>query len=111
MNAVTVVYTLKEYPSGLIITGSNDQTIGIHDIQSDQQLAQIKAHEGAVCSLYFDNHSRSNLLYSGSFDSTAKVWDLNNFVSNNFNLEASVTIRGNYENSSKDNYSKMIIFT
>ena len=94
MNAVAVVYSLKEYPNGLIITGSNDQTIGIHDIETNQQLAQLKEHEGAVCSLYFDNNSNSNLLYSGSFDSTAKVWNLNNLAKSEFQLKPSITIKG-----------------
>jgi WD40 repeat protein len=94
VNAVAVVYSLKEYPNGLIITGSNDQTIGIHDIETNQQLAQLKEHEGAVCSLYFDNNSNSNLLYSGSFDSTAKVWNLNNLAKSEFQLKPSITIKG-----------------
>lgn len=35
----------------------------------------------------------SNILYSGSFDSTAKVWDLNNFTTET-PLKSSLTIKG-----------------
>lgn len=47
VNAVVVVYTLTEYPNGLIITGSNDQTISVHDIESNADIAQFKEHDGA----------------------------------------------------------------
>ena len=47
VNAVTVVYTLPDYPNGIILTGSNDQTISIHDIESNVDIAQLKEHDGA----------------------------------------------------------------
>jgi hypothetical protein len=47
VNAVTVVYTLEEYPNGLIITGSNDQTIAVHNIESNELIAQLHEHQGA----------------------------------------------------------------
>ena len=42
-----VAYTVEEYPNGLIITGSNDQTIAFHDIESNKLIAQLKEHDGA----------------------------------------------------------------
>ena len=47
MNAVAVVYSLPGYPNGLIVTGSNDQVIAIHDIESNSNIAQLKEHDGA----------------------------------------------------------------
>jgi len=95
VNAVAVVYTVEGYPNGLIITGSNDLTIAIHDIESNKFITQLQEHNGPVCSLYFDNHSNNNLLYSGSFDRTAKVWNLSNLVSSDFKLSSSFTLSGN----------------
>lgn len=94
MNAVVIVYSLPDYPNGLIVTGSNDQCIAVHDIESNVNVAQLKEHDGAVCTLYFDNSSGKNLLYSGSFDSSAKVWNLNDLLKSDFKLKSSVTIKG-----------------
>ena len=47
MNAVAVAYSVEEYPNGLIITGSNDQTIAIHNIESNELIAQLHEHAGA----------------------------------------------------------------
>lgn len=93
VNALAVVYTLHDYPNGLILTGSNDKTVSIHCIETSQLVGVLYEHEGAVCNLYFDNVSGSNILYSGSFDSTAKVWDLKNFKAD-MPLKSSLTIKG-----------------
>jgi phospholipase A-2-activating protein len=45
-----------------------------------------------VCTLYFNQYD--NLLYSGSFDATTKVWNLNNLVKSNFKLSSSFTLAG-----------------
>ena len=121
VNSVVVVYTLEEYPNGLILTGSNDKTIAMHNIESNEFLGSLDEHAGSgmtlslafivastirlklmcsfsfsskVCSLYFDNNSKSNILYSGSFDSSAKVWNLNDLVKSDFKLKSSITIKG-----------------
>ncbi len=44
VNTVEVVYTLAEYPSGLIITGSNDQTIAVHNIETNETIAHLREH-------------------------------------------------------------------
>ncbi len=93
VNSLAVVYTLPDYPNGLILTGSNDKTISVYAIETNEMVGLLEEHEGAVCNLYFDNLSGSNLLYSGSFDSTAKVWNLNN-LKPQAPLKSSLTIRG-----------------
>jgi phospholipase A-2-activating protein len=45
-----------------------------------------------VCTLYFNPYD--NLLYSGSFDATTKVWSLNNLVRSDFKLASSFTLKG-----------------
>ena len=92
VNSVVVVYSLEEYPNGLIITGSNDQSIAIHDIESNTPIAQLNEHQGAVCTLYFN--PLDNLLYSGSFDASTKIWNLNNLVKSDFKLGSSMTLAG-----------------
>jgi WD40 repeat protein len=47
VNCVVVAYTLDGYPNGVVITGSNDQTIAFHDIESNKLLCQLKEHDGA----------------------------------------------------------------
>ncbi len=47
VNSVVIVYTLDAFPQGLIVTGSNDQTIAIHCIETSQLITQLKEHEGA----------------------------------------------------------------
>lgn len=92
VNAIALVYTLPAFPNGLILTGSNDKTVSIHDIQTSELVGLLQEHDGAVCNLYFDNMSGNNILYSGSFDSTAKVWNLNNFKAG-AELKSSLTIK------------------
>lgn len=78
----------------MIITGSNDQTIAFHDIQENKIISQFSAHDGPICTLNFDNLSQNNLLFSGSFDCTAKVWNLNDLVRNDFKLSPIIVIKG-----------------
>jgi WD40 repeat protein len=47
VNAVAVAYTLSEFPKGLIMTGSNDQTIAIVCLETSEVVAQLKEHDGA----------------------------------------------------------------
>ena len=47
VNAVAVIFSLKDYPNGLVVTGSNDQTICIHEIDTNELVAQLKDHDGA----------------------------------------------------------------
>ena len=116
VNSVVVVYSVEEYPNGLIFTGSNDQTISVHDIESNKHIATLNEHDASgktiknkslkiklflfltsfvlhvVCTLYVNQ--LDSLLYSGSFDSSAKVWDLKNLVKCDFKLASSFTLKG-----------------
>ncbi len=47
VNSLTVVYTVDGFPNGLVITGSNDQTICIFDIESNSIILQLSEHTGA----------------------------------------------------------------
>ena len=47
VNSLAIVYTLKKFPDGLILTGSNDKTISIHCIVSNKLVGVLDEHEGA----------------------------------------------------------------
>jgi WD40 repeat protein len=97
VNAVAVVYTLEGYSNGIIVTGSTDSSIAFHDIESNKLLCQITEHSSTVCTLFFDNNYSNNLLFSGSFDTTAKVWNLNDLIKSDFKLKSSATFKGHQQ--------------
>ncbi len=47
VNSVTVTYTVDGFQDGLVITGSNDQTICIFDVQSNSVISQLTEHSGS----------------------------------------------------------------
>ena len=47
VNALAVCYTLPAYPGGLILTGSNDKTISIHNIETNELVSVLHEHDGA----------------------------------------------------------------
>ena len=63
VNAVAVAYTLEEYPNGIIITGSNDQTIAIHNIESNELIAQLHEHQGAGNLWLYNRFSFESILF------------------------------------------------
>ncbi|CAH2075514.1 unnamed protein product, partial [Iphiclides podalirius] len=66
----------EAYPEGVVVTGSNDNTIIGYNLQDGTILFTLKGHENAVCSV---SPSRdAGTLLSSSWDSTAKVWNANN---------------------------------
>lgn len=90
VNSVTVTYDVLDYPHGLIITGSNDQTIGIYDIKEGKVIANLSDHNGSVCTL----RCKEAILYSGSFDCSMKAWNLNELSSNGSSLKPFCSIKG-----------------
>ncbi|XP_014785826.1 phospholipase A-2-activating protein [Octopus bimaculoides] len=56
---------------GLMITGSNDKSIIVYDLDTFQKLYQLTGHEGTVCAL---TSGKAGTIISGSWDKTAKVW-------------------------------------
>ncbi|CAH2235111.1 jg7520 [Pararge aegeria aegeria] len=63
------------FPEGLVITGSNDNTIHGYTLQDGAVLVKLTGHENVVCSVVPGNDSGT--LISSSWDSTARVWNLN----------------------------------
>ncbi|CAG8434421.1 1374_t:CDS:10 [Diversispora eburnea] len=72
VNSVAYLPPNAEYPSGLIISGSNDKTINVFDIEaSHEPIRTLIGHTGNVCSL---DVTPSGFIVSGSWDKTAKIW-------------------------------------
>ncbi|GAB1603500.1 phospholipase A-2-activating protein-like [Argonauta hians] len=67
---------------GAIVTGSNDKSIIVYDLQTFHKLYQLTGHQGTVCTLSPGNDGR---IISGSWDNTAKVW---------LNRQCSMTLQG-----------------
>lgn len=65
----------EAFPEGLVITGSNDNTILGYNLQDGIIQITLEGHENAVCSV--TPGQDSGLLLSSSWDSTAKVWNVN----------------------------------
>lgn len=64
------------FPEGLVVTGSNDNTILGYNLQDGTVLLTLEGHENAVCSV--SPGRDSGMLLSSSWDSTAKLWNINN---------------------------------
>lgn len=58
-----------------LVAGTNANSIVVYDIESRQVLHQIAGHDDHVNAVCFADSSSPHILYSGSDDSTIKVWD------------------------------------
>ncbi|KAI0125294.1 WD40-repeat-containing domain protein, partial [Xylariales sp. AK1849] len=58
-----------------LVAGTNANSIVVYDIESRRVLHQIEGHDDHVNAVCFADKSSPHILYSGSDDSTIKVWD------------------------------------
>ncbi|XP_052738661.1 phospholipase A-2-activating protein [Bicyclus anynana] len=65
----------EAFPEGLVITGSNDNTILGYNLQDGKVQIHLTGHENVVCSVAPSNDS--GILMSSSWDNTARVWNVN----------------------------------
>ena len=70
-----IVYSLAFSPNdSLLAIGTlHDGLVSIRDINSKSELATIKAHEGAIFRVHFENN---HTLWTESLDNYIKKWDL-----------------------------------
>ncbi|KAI8945822.1 WD40-repeat-containing domain protein [Xylaria longipes] len=58
-----------------LVAGTNTRAIVVYDIETRQVLHHIEGHEDDVNAVCFADKSSPHILYSGSDDTTIKVWD------------------------------------
>ncbi|CAI6014334.1 unnamed protein product [Clonostachys chloroleuca] len=58
-----------------LVAGTNRNAIVVYDIESRRVLHQVRGHEDDVNAVCFADESSPHIIYSGSDDSTLKVWD------------------------------------
>ncbi|CAG9784874.1 unnamed protein product, partial [Diatraea saccharalis] len=75
VSCVCWVPPCEAFPEGLVVTGSNDNTILGYNLQDGMIQVTLEGHENAVCSV--TPAKDSGILLSSSWDSTAKIWNLN----------------------------------
>ncbi|KAJ3114266.1 SCF ubiquitin ligase complex subunit cdc4 [Phlyctochytrium bullatum] len=68
----TNVVTCLQFDDEKIVSGSDDTTIHVYDVNNGRLLKKLKGHEGGVWALQYWNDT----LVSGSTDRTVRVWDL-----------------------------------
>uniref|UniRef100_A0A8D9BFC4 Phospholipase A-2-activating protein n=2 Tax=Cacopsylla melanoneura TaxID=428564 RepID=A0A8D9BFC4_9HEMI len=74
VSCVTFIKPSSKYPTGLVVTGSNDKKICVFDPQVPEPLFNLTEHTNTVCCV--SPGAKENSLLSGSWDTTAKVWCL-----------------------------------
>ena len=58
-----------------LVAGTNVRSIVVYDIESRQVLHHVQGHDYDVNAVCFADKSSPHILYSGSDDTTIKVWD------------------------------------
>ncbi|XP_071952361.1 phospholipase A-2-activating protein-like [Antedon mediterranea] len=71
VSSLCVLPPSDKYPTGLIMTGSNDYNINAYTLDSVLPVYTLKGHVNTVCCLAA---GKFGTLLSGSWDTTAKVW-------------------------------------
>ncbi|KAF1966949.1 WD40 repeat-like protein [Bimuria novae-zelandiae CBS 107.79] len=58
-----------------IVAGTGDNSVYVYDIERRQSILRIPGHEDDVNAVCFGDSQSPHILYSGSDDTTIKVWD------------------------------------
>ncbi|KAF9889788.1 hypothetical protein FE257_006878 [Aspergillus nanangensis] len=58
-----------------IVAGTSDQSVVVYDLETRQSVLRLQNHEDDVNAVCFGDKSSPHILYSGSDDTTLRVWD------------------------------------
>lgn len=58
-----------------IVAGTSQKTVIVYDIETRQSVLRVENHEDDVNAVCFGDNSSPHILYSGSDDTTVRVWD------------------------------------
>jgi WD repeat-containing protein 23 len=64
-----------------IVAGTSDQSVYVYDLQSQRSILRIPGHSDDVNAVCFGDKMSPHILYSGSDDTTLKVWDRRSLAS------------------------------
>ncbi|KAK4893403.1 hypothetical protein LTR27_008299 [Elasticomyces elasticus] len=64
-----------------IVAGTSDQSVYVYDLQAQRSILRIPAHQDDVNAVCFGDKLSPHILYSGSDDTTVKVWDRRSLAS------------------------------
>lgn len=60
---------------GEIVAGTSDYSVYVYDLEAQRSVMQIRGHTDDVNAVCFGDKMSPHILYSGSDDTTLKVWD------------------------------------
>lgn len=66
---------------GEIVAGTGDQSVYVYDLEAQRSILRIPAHTDDVNAVCFGDKMSPHILYSGSDDTTLKVWDRRSLAS------------------------------
>lgn len=72
VNAVTILSPSPQHPAGMVASGGADNQVRLMDVGSREMAACLTGHSNNVCAL----GTVGGQLISGSWDSSAIVWDV-----------------------------------
>ncbi|KAK3069911.1 hypothetical protein LTR53_011373 [Teratosphaeriaceae sp. CCFEE 6253] len=66
---------------GEIVAGTSDQSVYVYDLEAQRSILRIPGHRDDVNAVCFGDKMSPHILYSGSDDTTVKVWDRRSLAS------------------------------
>ena len=66
---------------GEIVAGTSDESVYVYDLEAQRSILRIPGHNGDVNAVCFGDKMSPHILYSGSDDTTLKVWDRRSLAS------------------------------
>lgn len=70
------IYSLRFSGDGReIVAGTGDHSVYVYDLETRQSVLRIQGHTDDVNAVCYGDSSSPHILYSGSDDTTIKVWD------------------------------------
>lgn len=64
-----------------IVAGTSDQSVYVYDLEARRSILRIPGHQDDVNAVCFGDKMSPHILYSGSDDTTLKVWDRRSLAS------------------------------
>jgi WD40 repeat protein len=74
--SITILLISDSGPSETLFMGCSDSKIYIRNLNFTENQSYLESHSSAILSLSFD--PKQNLLFSGSSDTTVKIWNIKN---------------------------------